>query len=116
MSAVPEHEHHTAVGVDDDVELIKRQMTALRELGRRGSVSEDEIYDFSIRWGTVLAGRVRRLAHYSALGLLAEADAAKFHVLREELDELTGLIDRFRLTRPRLAGDDHPRRRHLRRV
>ena len=114
MSAQPEHQ--TAVGVDDDVELIKRQITALRELGQRGSVSEDEIYDFSIRWGTVLAGRVRRLAHYSALGLLADADTAKFHAVREELDELTGLIDRFRLTRPRLAGDADPRRRRLWRV
>jgi hypothetical protein len=114
MTAQPEHE--TAVGVDDDVDLIQRQIAALRALGQRGSVSEDEIYDFSIRWGTVLAGRVRRLAHYSALGLLAEADAAKFDALRQELNELTGLIDRFRLTRPRLAGDTTPPRRRLRQV
>ncbi|BBZ39464.1 hypothetical protein [Mycobacterium conspicuum] len=114
MSTQPEHQ--TAIGVDDDVALIKRQITALRELGGRGSVSEDEIYDFSIRWGTVLAGRVRRLAHYSALGLLAEADAAKFQALRDELDELTGLIERFRLTRPRLAGDASAPHRRLRRV
>jgi hypothetical protein len=114
MSAQPEDQ--TAIGVDDDVELIKRQIAALRELGQRGSVSEDEIYDFSIRWGTVLAGRVRRLAHYSALGLLAEADTAKFQALREELAELSGLIDGFRLTRPRLAGDANPQRRRLRRV
>lgn len=114
MSAQPEDQ--TVVGVDDDMELIKRQITALRELGQRGSVSEDEIYDFSIKWGTVLSGRVRRLAHYSALGLLAEADAAKFPALREELEELSGLIDRFRLTRPRPAGHANRQRGRLRRV
>ena len=114
MTAQPEHE--TAVGVDDDVDLIQRQIAGLRALGQRGSMSEDEIYDFSIRWGTVLAGRVRRLAHYSALGLLAQADAAKFDALRQELNELTRLIDRFRLTRPRLAGDNAAPHRRLRRV
>jgi hypothetical protein len=114
MSAQPELQ--TVIGVDDDVELIRRQITALRELGQRGSVSEDEIYDFSIRWGTVLAGRVRRLAHYSALGLLAAADTAKFDALREELAELTGLIDRFRLTRPHLADGAAAQRRRRRRV
>jgi hypothetical protein len=91
------------VAIDDDVELITEQIKALRELGQRDTeapISEGQRYDFSIRWGTVLAGRLRRLVHYSSLGLLDEADERRFRALRDELRTLSHLIDRFRLAQP----------------
>ncbi|MCV7077559.1 hypothetical protein [Mycobacterium szulgai] len=113
MNAISEH--WTATGVDDDLEQLGEQITALRELGQRDDeISDEQIYDFSIRWGTALAGRLRRLAHYSALGLLDAADEVGFHTLRKELDEVSTLIDRFNLSRPRLATEVSPSRRHLR--
>lgn len=112
MSATSEH--RTATGVDDDLDLLAEQISALRELGQRDEVSDEQIYDFSIRWGTALAGRLRRLAHYSALGLLDAADEVGFHTLCKELNEVSTLIDRFKLTRPRLAGEATASRHHLR--
>ncbi len=93
----------TAVDIDDDVELITEQIKALKELRDKDDeepISEGQRYDFSIRWGTVLAGRLRRLVHYSSLGLLDDADEPRFHALCDELRTLSNLIDRFRLAQP----------------
>jgi hypothetical protein len=93
----------TAVEIDDDVELITGQIKALKELAKTDDeepISEGQRYDFSIRWGTVLAGRLRRLVHYSSLGRLDDADVRRFHALCDELRTLSHLIDRFRLAQP----------------
>ena len=92
-----------AVAIDHDVELITEQIKALKELGQKDAeapISEGQRYDFSIRWGTVLAGRLRRLVHYSSLGLLDAADERRFRALCDELRTLSHLVDRFRLARP----------------
>lgn len=102
MSAT-QSEFGAAVAIDHDVELIAHQIGALKELGRqddREPITEGQRYDFSIRWGTVLAGRMRRLVHYSALGRLGDHDERRFRELCEELRTVSGLIDRFRLARP----------------
>src|ERR1700759_4385704 len=102
MSA-PQNPTRTAVDIDDDVELINGQIKALKELAEKdyqAPISEGQRYDFSIRWGTVLAGRLRRLVHYSALGELNDTDERRFGELRNELRTLSHLIDRFRLAQP----------------
>jgi hypothetical protein len=90
----------TTVDIDADVELLAEQIKALKELGSKGQVSEHERYDFSVRWGTLRVGRLRRLVHYSSLGMLSDADERRFHALCAELRSLSGLIDRFRLAQP----------------
>jgi hypothetical protein len=88
------------IDIDNDVELITEQIKALKELAQEDDeepISEGRRYDFSIRWGTVLAGRLRRLVHYSSLGRLSDADARRFHALCDELRALSHLIIRFRL-------------------
>lgn len=97
------------VSIDDDVEWLTEQITTLKQLGARTDVSAAESYDFSIRWGTALAGRLRRLVHYSSLGELDEADEWRFRSLCDELHSLSGLIDRFELAQPVLT--DCPDRR-----
>ncbi|WP_156688584.1 hypothetical protein [Mycobacterium sp. Marseille-P9652] len=102
MSATDE-DTRAAVDADDDIELITAQVEALKELAReddRDPISEGRRYDFSIRWGTILAGRLRRLVHYSALGRLDDADERRFGELCDELRALAPLIDRFRLAHP----------------
>lgn len=92
-----------AIDIDSDVELITGQIKALKELGKRDdeeAISEGQRYDFSIRWGTVLAGRLRRLVHYNSLGRLDDTDQRRFRALCDELRTLSHLIDRFRLAHP----------------
>jgi hypothetical protein len=90
----------TGIDINADVELLNEQIRALKELGSQGQVSEGQRYDFSIRWGTIQAGRLRRLVHYNALGMLTDADERRFQELCAELRSLSGLIDRFRLAQP----------------
>ncbi len=99
MNAAHEH-HRVSVSIDDDVALLTEQIDALKELGRKDEVDEEENYDFSIRWGTALAGRLRRLVHYSSAGELDEADEHRYQALCEELRGLSDVIGRFGLAQP----------------
>jgi hypothetical protein len=98
MTATPES--HTPIGIDGDFEWINEQIQALRQLGDKEELDEGEGYDFSIRWGAALAGRLRRLVHYSSQGMLSEADERRFQSLCDELRGLSELIDRFDLAHP----------------
>ncbi|OBH15435.1 hypothetical protein EHH44_20225 [Mycolicibacter terrae] len=87
-------------GVDDDFEWIAEQIRELKHLGEKTEVTQDQSYDLSVRWGTALAGRLRRLVLYSSQGRLEGADEQRFQVLCTELRGLSELIDRFGLTQP----------------
>lgn len=117
MSAAP---HDGApVDIDDDVGFLTEQIEALKQLGQRDDVDDEEIYDLSIRWGAALAGRLPRLVHYSSLGRLDAVDQRRFESLCDQLRELSPLVDRFGLARPRLpevtdgrtGAGRHPRER-----
>jgi hypothetical protein len=92
-----------AVSIEDDLDVLGEQIEALKQLGQRDSVTDGEVYDFSIRWGTALAGRLARLQHYSSLALLDEADEHNFQSLCAELRGLSDLISRFQLAKPALT-------------
>ncbi len=96
---------HPPVSIDEDVELLREQIEALKQLGRQDDVSDGEIYDFSIRWGTALAGRLPRLVHYSGQGLLDETDQREFESLSRELRELSSLAARLGLAEPVLSPE-----------
>jgi hypothetical protein len=112
MSAA--QENRASVRIDDDIELLTEQITALKELGHKDKVDDDDVYDLSIRWGTALAGRLPRLVHYNSLGSLDEADQLRFQSLCDELRSVSDLIDRFAFAHP--VFDDTPSRRTPRRV
>ena len=65
--------------------------------------SEEQHHDLTMRWGMALNERLQRVARYSSLGLLSQADERRFQVLCEELHTLSDLIDQFELTEQ--AGD-----------
>ncbi|GAB3026571.1 hypothetical protein MBOU_30330 [Mycobacterium bourgelatii] len=102
---IPEHApHNVADDVADDLEKLATQIDALRKLEKLDGLSEDQLYDFRVQWGAALAARLRRLAQYNAMGMFDGADEVEFQTLRSELDELSGLIDRFQLARPKAAA------------
>ena len=93
-------ENSAPISIDDDVEWLTEQIQVLKQLGQKDDVDDGEKYDFSIRWGTALAGRLPRLVHYTSRGLLAETDERRFQALCDELRGLSGLIDRIGLAQP----------------
>lgn len=102
MSVAPESS--APVSIDDDVEFLTEQIERLKELGQQDETDDvfddEDVYDLSIRWGTALAGRLPRMAHYSSVGLLTDADERRFQSLSDELREVSPLIERFKLARP----------------
>ncbi|OBI39882.1 hypothetical protein A5709_10715 [Mycobacterium sp. E1386] len=98
-------EGRAPVSIDPDVEFLAEQIEALRALGQKDSVDDDELYDLSVRWGAALAGRLPRLVHYSSLGLLDDADQHRFQSLCEDLRGVAGLAEKLGLPRPALPGD-----------
>jgi hypothetical protein len=112
MTATPERP--TLIGIDDDFEWINEQIQALRQLGQKEELAEGESYDFSIRWGTALAGRLRRLVYFSSAGVLDEADERRFQSLCDELRALSDLIDRFGLARPVFSDKPPAKAKHRR--
>lgn len=97
------------IGVDDDLGLLDEQIAALKELARLDDVPKGRAYDFGIRWGAALAGRFRRLVHYSCLGVLDDAEERRFQSLCDDLRSVSDLIERFDLARPRFTDTpSHP--------
>jgi hypothetical protein len=89
-------------GASADLDLAFAQVGALRALGEAEARGHDEarVYDASIRWGALVAGRLHRLALLSARGALGDADQARYAELEEELRALGPLLDRLSLPRP----------------
>ena len=102
MSVTPEND--APVSVDDDIDFLTDQVEVLKKLGQKDA-SDGEVYDFSVRWGTGLAGRLPRLVHYSSLGLLNPDDQQRFNVLCEELRGLCDLAENLGLVRPLLPDE-----------
>lgn len=105
MSVAPKSQ--VQVSIDDDIEFLTEQLERLRALGEEKKAhdvfGDEDIYDLSVRWGTALAGRLPRIAHYSSIGVLDEADERRFQSLCDELRAVSPLIERFKLARPELG-------------
>lgn len=98
------------VGVDADLDLMFAQVKALRQLGSDAERSgpSARVYDFSIRWGTLLHGRLQRLVYYHRQGRLAPHEQERYELLRGELRDVLPLLERLRLAQPSVALDDGP--------
>lgn len=107
------------VSVDEDITTMLDTLGALRELAESdgGSPGQDAVYGFSVRWGTMVAGRLVRLAHYRDEGRLAPAEQQRYDALRNQLRQALPDIDRLGLVRPAVAlagtaAAKHDHRRH----
>lgn len=103
------------VSAEADLHLLIDLVDALDALA--GSADDDTVeeavrYDFSIRWGTAMSGRLLRLAYYSDRGDLSTADHCRYERLCVRLEQALPQIERFRLAHPRYrwpaAGAEAP--------
>ncbi|WP_125077980.1 hypothetical protein [Mycobacterium sp. P7213] len=92
----------STIDIDDDVAVLTEQLRALQDLGQHSEIDDEQVYDLSIRWGTAMAGRLRRLVYYHSRGLLGDDAERRFAVVCEELREVADLVKRFDLARPDL--------------
>lgn len=90
------------VSVDEDLTLMFQTLDGLRELAAvdGGSRSADAIYGFSVRWGTMLAGRLVRLTNYRDDDRLSPEQRERYDRLTDGLHDALPLIDELGLVRP----------------
>jgi hypothetical protein len=100
------------VGVDADLDVLFDQVKQLRELACNLDKARDSarIYDFSIRWGTFLRGRLERLAYYYSRAALTHDERARYQALCMQLRQVLPLVGQLGLARPNVALDDDSRR------
>lgn len=98
-------------GIDADLDLIFAAVEALRKLADELDKAQDSarVYDFSIRWGTLLHGRLERLVYYHDRGELTPSERQRYQELRAALRRSLPLVERWGLARPSVALDE-PRR------
>lgn len=84
-------------GIDGDLDLLFAQVNELRELTGDPDLDDQKIYAFKVRWGTMLAGRLQRLAYYREKGRLSADEAIRYEQLLADLRDALPLIDRFDL-------------------
>lgn len=98
----------TPVGIDTDINMLLSGIESLRDLASdpEGSQDGSRIYDFNVRWGTLMSGRLRRLEHYYRAGELPENQNQSYRRLRSGLQEAMPLIERLGLTRPQVPLED----------
>ncbi len=91
-------------GVDADLDMLFDRVGELRALASDPERLRDggRVYDFRIRWGIAIAGRMERLAHYHARGELAPDERVRYEALRAQLREALPLMDRLPVPRPRV--------------
>jgi len=96
-------------GVAADLDRAFAEVAALRALGEAEDRRHDEarVYDASIRWGALVAGRLHRLALLSGRGALGAPERARYAELEEELRTLGPLLDRLGLPRPPRIDHQH---------
>ncbi len=95
-------------GVDADLGMVGAGIEALRDLtvDSEKAQDEDRVYDFSIRWGVLLSGRLKRLEHYYREGGLTEDQRSRYLELRRELKDAMPLMERLGLGKPRVPLED----------
>ncbi|MFE5598232.1 hypothetical protein ACFQ8O_03430 [Streptomyces coelicoflavus] len=104
--APPGPEPGTAPGTAADLDLLCDQVERLRELAGdpEQAGDADRVYDFGIRWGAFLHGRLLRLVRYERRGALTAAERDRFADLCAQLRDVAPLAERLGLAVPPLDG------------
>jgi hypothetical protein len=89
-------------GIERDLDVLFTATGALRELASDPETAQDgsRIYDFNVRWGTLMSGRLIRLEHYHRAGELTEEQERRYRELRRELKDATPTIESLGISRP----------------
>jgi hypothetical protein len=89
-------------GIDRDIGMIFAGVEELHRLASDQQKAQDSarIYDFSIRWGVLMSGRLQRLDHYHQAGDLTQDQERRYGELREELRNAASQAERLGIARP----------------
>jgi hypothetical protein len=89
-------------GIERDLGMLFAATEALRELASDSQRAQDgsKIYDFNVRWGVLMSGRLMRLEHYYRAGDLTEDQEQRYQELRRELEDATPSIECLGISRP----------------
>jgi hypothetical protein len=100
--------HAGPPGIDRDLAMIFAGVEELRRLASDEQKAQDgaRIYDFSIRWGVLLLGRLERLDHYHLTGELTRDQEISYRELGHELSEAAPQAERLGIARPNIASGD----------
>lgn len=95
-------------GIGRDLELVAAGLAGLRELASDPRKAEDDarIYDFRIKWGVLISGRLKRLEHYHRAGELTQGQERRYRDLKRELRAATPEAERLGLARPGISPED----------
>ena len=95
-------------GIDRDLEMVFIATEALGELAADPQKSQDgsRIYDFNIRWGTLMSGRLMRLEYYYGAGKLTQDQERRYRKLRRELQDATPMIESLGISRLTVPLED----------
>lgn len=109
----PENEPGNHGGIDTDLALIFAQIRQLHELASdvRAAEDGDQRYDFNIRWGVLLSGRLQRLIYYERRGELSGEQRQRFERLRDQLYDAAPRARKLGLADPIRALDPQARKK-----
>jgi hypothetical protein len=95
-------------GIDWDLDMITSALEELNSLASDEQKARDNarIYDFSIRWGVLMSGRLQRLDHYHRAGELTQDQERRYGELREELRDAASQAERLGIARPNIWPED----------
>lgn len=95
------------LSVAEDLNTMFAVLQSLRErFADERAPAAGELYDFSVRWGSLLAGTLARLASLHDAGRLSADQASRYRALCGELREMLPVIDRIGLVQPTVALGD----------
>jgi hypothetical protein len=89
-------------GIHRDIGMISAALEELRQLASDQQKAQDsaKIYDFSIRWGVLVSGRLERLEHYHRSGELTQDQERRYRELEQELRDAAPHAERLGIARP----------------
>ncbi len=95
-------------GIDRDMGMISAALLELRQLSSDQQKAQDgaRIYDFSIRWGVLLSGRLERLEYFHQAGELTRDQEDRYRQLKQELGEAAPQAESLGIARPTTAPED----------
>lgn len=95
-------------GMDRDLGMIYAEIKALRELASDFGQAGDgaKVYDFSIRWGVLMSGRLRRVEHYYRADELTGDQTRRYREIRRELQDLAPRIESLGIRPPTVPLED----------
>ena len=95
-------------GIDGDIDMISAGLDELHRLAsdEQKAQGSAKIYDFSIRWGVILSGRLQRLDHYHRAGELTREQERRYQELRRELKAAAPQAERLGIARPQIVPED----------